>query len=119
MRQPAPENAARRPDRIILLRKDAPVQPSPGQPCSGCGVCCAAEPCPLGMLISRRRVGRCRALHWDADTLLYRCGMVSQPGRYLTWLPPWAHSAASRWARRWISSASGCDATLVGSPAPR
>ncbi|MDT0138632.1 hypothetical protein [Acidovorax sp. PRC11] len=35
-----------------------------GQPCNGCGLCCLAEPCPLGMLVSRRRHGACVALRW-------------------------------------------------------
>ncbi|MBQ0934932.1 hypothetical protein [Ideonella paludis] len=120
MRSKPPLKATRPPTaRVILLRQEAPAQPSPGEPCNGCGVCCAAEPCPLGILVSGRRQGRCRALHWDTALSLYRCGMVSQPQRLWPWLPLWARASVSRWARRWISSASGCDATLVGSPAPR
>ncbi|WP_396269340.1 hypothetical protein [Ideonella sp.] len=120
MRQTPPSITRRQRDaRVILLRQEAPAQPSLGQPCNGCGVCCAAEPCPLGILVSKRRQGRCRALRWDAALSLYRCGMVSHPQRLWPWLPTWARATVSRWARRWISSASGCDATLVGSPAQR
>jgi len=65
------------------------------------------------MLVSRRRRGRCRALRWDSMQAQYRCGMVSQPRVILPWLPR-ALGPAVRWlARRWISSASGCDASLA------
>ena len=89
--------------------------PEPGAPCNGCGVCCASEPCPLGMLVSRRRQGRCRALQWDCGLGLYRCGMLDQPKRLMRWLPPALQAWVSRWSRRWISSGSGCDASLVAS----
>ena len=48
--------------RVILLQPAAPAQPRPwAPPCNGCGTCCAAEPCPLGMLlIARRRTRRLR-----------------------------------------------------------
>ena len=96
--------------RVILLHSDAPAKPVMGAACTGCGVCCAAEPCPLGVFISRRRHGACDALTWDADAGRYHCGAVSRPGLFLSWLP-------AAWARRlvlrWISSASGCDSDLV------
>jgi hypothetical protein len=49
---------------VIRIEPLAPVKPATGSPCNGCGVCCLAEPCPLGMLVSRRRHGRCSALRW-------------------------------------------------------
>jgi hypothetical protein len=68
-----------------------------------------AEPCPLGVLLSRRRQGRCRALLWNADTGQYRCGALTQPQRFLPWLPS---TWATAWVRRWIAASAGCDATL-------
>jgi len=100
------------PQRVILLRADAATKPAFGAPCNGCGLCCAAAPCPLGVLVSRRRRGRCRALIWDRQQALYRCAMVSAPARVLRWLPLWARGLVARGSRRWISSASGCDATI-------
>lgn len=92
--------------RVIHLHASAPAKPAPGAPCNGCGVCCAAEPCPLGMLLSRRRTGACVALRWDAGPARYRCGVVQEPGAYLRWLPAaWARRAALRW----IAAGAGCD----------
>jgi len=97
------------PHRVILLHASAPPKPPAGQPCNGCGLCCTAEPCPLGMLLSRRRHGACAALAWSAGETRYRCGVLAQPRRWLPWLPA---SWARRLAQRWIAAGSGCDATL-------
>ena len=87
--------------------------PVAGQPCNGCGVCCAWAPCPLGIVVSGRRHGRCRALRWEPVQRLYRCAMVSQPRRVWRWWPAWAEPALRRLAARWISATSGCDAGLA------
>jgi hypothetical protein len=68
------------------------------------------------MVVSGRRTGRCRALHWVPSERRYLCGLVSDPKAVLPALPAWAAPAVSRLARRWISSASGCDASLVAEP---
>jgi hypothetical protein len=98
------------PARVIFLRPEAPPKPPEGVACNGCGVCCVAAPCPLGMLLSRRRFGRCRALKWDGARAVYRCGVIDQPQRWLRWLP-------ARWApvlaRRWIAAGAGCDSSLT------
>jgi hypothetical protein len=95
--------------RVIHLQPLAPAKPAAGAACNGCGWCCAAEPCPLGMLLSRRRCGTCRALHWSARDRRYLCGALAEPARWLPWLPaPWAR----RLARRWIAADTACDAAL-------
>ncbi len=97
------------PARVIYLHAAAPAKPAYGQRCNGCGLCCAAAPCPLGMLISRRRQGACVALLWSEAQQRYLCGAVAAPQRHLPWLP----AALARWlAWRWISAASGCDADI-------
>ena len=93
--------------RVILLHPQAPPKPAHGAACNGCGVCCAAEPCPLGVFITKRRHGRCAALLWDDAGQRHHCGAVTEPGRFLGWLP---RALARRLALRWISAASGCDA---------
>ena len=95
--------------RVILLRAEAPRKPVTGAGCNGCGLCCAAQPCPLGMLLSRRRRGRCRALVWQGAEDRYVCGVLARPGRWLPWLP---NALARRLAARWIAAARGCDSTL-------
>jgi hypothetical protein len=98
------------PARVIFLRPEAPPKPPEGAACNGCGVCCVAAPCPLGMLLSRRRFGRCRALKWDGARAVYRCGVIDQPQRWLRWLPArWAQVLA----RRWIAAGAGCDSSLT------
>jgi hypothetical protein len=94
---------------VVLLHRLAPPKPPTGAACNGCGLCCAAEPCPLGMLVSRRRHGACAALRWEPAQSRYRCGVVAEPQRHLPWLPP---SLARRLALRWIAAQRGCDSDL-------
>ncbi len=93
-------------ERTIWLHERAPQKPAPGQPCNGCGLCCAAEPCPLGLLVTGRRQGACRALAWDDAQARYRCGVAT--GHHLRWLP-------KALVRRWIAAGQGCDSTLLPS----
>lgn len=85
-------------ERVIYLERAAPPKPEPGAPCNGCGVCCAADPCPLGILASRRLRGACAALRWDAAERRYHCGIVQE-----------ASGLTRRLALRWIGAARGCD----------
>jgi len=93
----------------------APAKPALGAPCNGCGLCCLAEPCPMGMLVSRRRQGACSALRWDEAGAHYRCGVLedakalaASPGRWQRWRGRlWLRAA-----RRWIAAGVGCDADL-------
>jgi len=96
-------------ERVIYLHPAAPAKPAVGAACNGCGLCCMAEPCPLGIWVSRRRTGACKAVQWDAAHQHYRCGMVSDPGAVLGWRRPWAVALVARLARRWIAAGIGCD----------
>ena len=87
------------PPTVVWLHPEAPPKPAEGAPCNGCGLCCQAEPCPLGVLVSRRRRGACAALRWSDAAVT---GMTR----------PWAVRAMSALARRWIASGIGCDARL-------
>jgi hypothetical protein len=95
--------------RVILLHPLAPAKPAVGKACNGCGVCCAAEPCPVGMLLSRRVTGPCVALEWNAALSVYRCGAVTQR---LPRLPRWLAAGWQKLSLRWISAGSGCDCSL-------
>lgn len=101
------------PHRIIRIHVGAPPKPSWGAPCNGCGVCCLAEPCPVGMLVSLRRTGACKAVTWVAKEQRYRCGMVLAPAQHL---PGWLRALPVGWrhwlpwlARRFIAAGRGCD----------
>jgi len=104
--------ANRREAQVVWLHPQSPAKPPLGAPCNGCGLCCAAEPCPLGIALTRRRRGRCVALQWDEDGRRHQCGALADPRahlRALRWLPmPWLQ----RLVRRWIGAGVGCDSTL-------
>ena len=100
--------------RTILIHPEAPVKPPMGEPCNGCGVCCLAEPCPAGVVVSRRRTGACAALEWDEETAVYRCGLVAHPERFNG--PAWLARVAARLAPRWIAAGRGCDCDLEPQP---
>ncbi len=102
--------------QVIHLHPRAPIKPALAQACNGCGVCCAFQPCPLGMLLSRRTSGACLALEWHAQGNHYRCGALARPAQGLGGLP---QKWAQRWARRWISAGSGCDSDLQAQLPPK
>ncbi len=99
---------------VIHLHHGAPAKPAVGTPCNGCGACCAVAPCPVGMLVSMKRRGRCVMLRWDAEPSRYRCGMLATPdarGMFARW--------RSRVAARWIAAGIGCDAEIEAAPPSR
>lgn len=96
----------------IALDAAAPAKPAPGEACNGCGLCCAAEPCPPAMLFFWRRRGACPALLWVEREGCYRCGLVLDPGHFLHWLPRRWHAGAARFFARRIAAGSGCDADI-------
>ena len=99
--------------QVIHIHPEAPAKPALGVPCNGCGVCCLAEPCPVGVIVSRRRHGACKALVWSDEVGCYRCGLLAvSPGERGSWWRRWARALWLRWARRMISAGSGCDASL-------
>lgn len=116
--------------QVIYLQPDAPPKPALGAPCNGCGICCLAEPCPLGVVLSARRSGACRALRWNESAVRYECGAITQPDEVLgaamdSWpLPTRVKQGlggllARRlpgWARRWVAAGKGCDAALEALP---
>lgn len=105
---------------IIHIHIEAPVKVPPGASCNGCGVCCMWEPCPLGMVLSRRRAGACSALRWSDSPGQYRCGAISEPEdvlaralpRGLGRLAPTLAPILRRLASRWIAVGLGCDSQL-------
>ncbi|MBP7489797.1 MAG: hypothetical protein KA772_08415 [Azospira sp.] len=83
--------------QTIHLHLKAPPKPDAGQPCNGCGVCCAA-------------------LEWLAEEACYRCGLLRRPRHYWPGLPAWAEGMARRLTRRWIAAGSACDSQAQIAP---
>ena len=98
-----------RKQRLIWLHVEAPAKPVLGQACNGCGVCCAAEPCPVARVFLWQWRGACRALIWVETDQQYRCGMLLQPSRYLRFLPASWRTGFSRLVARWIAAGTACD----------
>ena len=106
--------------QVIHIHVHAPAKPVEGAPCNGCGVCCLAQPCPLGMVLSGRRNGACAALRWEDVTSRYICGALVEPyavvhGRMpkgLGWLVRPFSAVLPRLAHRWIAAGIGCDSNL-------
>jgi hypothetical protein len=98
---------------IIHLHAKAPAKPAEGQPCNGCGVCCALETCPLARLRFWRKKGPCPALEWSDEQARYHCGLLSRPGHYFGWLPKSAETLSRQLFSRWIASGKGCDCSAL------
>jgi hypothetical protein len=105
--------------RVIAIHPAAPPKPHWGVPCNGCGVCCLSEPCPVGMLLSRRRHGACVALVWSEPAACYRCGLLVAPAEQLPALLRPAAPLLQKMARRFIAAGIGCDCDIeLESPDP-
>jgi hypothetical protein len=85
--------------QVIHVHPLAAAKPPIGAVCNGCGLCCLVEPCPLGVLLSRSRIGPCKALQWVDAERQYRCGALGSGLR-------------ARVVGRWIAAGAGCDCDL-------
>jgi hypothetical protein len=110
--------------QVIHIQPQAASKPPMGAPCNGCGVCCLAEPCPLGVLLSCSRTGPCKALQWVPDQHQYRCGALTSTvanqaiSRSIVMrrvLAAMEHMRV-RVLRRWIAAGVGCDCDLEPAP---
>ena len=98
--------------QTIRIHAAAPGKPAIGSACNGCGVCCLAEPCPVGALVSLRLRGACAALRWDEARHRYDCGLLAggtvgaqRGSRSARWL----NRAVRSLIARLIAAGSGCD----------
>lgn len=95
--------------QIIELHPLAPAKPDHGARCNGCGVCCAAEPCPVAHIFLFQMKGKCRALLWQAGSSRYVCGMAVCPDRYVPLIPHALRGRAGSFFASRIASGTGCD----------
>jgi hypothetical protein len=56
-------------------------KPTMGQPCNGCGACCIAEVCDLGLELGDSV--NCKALIHSTEGS-FHCGMVADPYRFMS-----------------------------------
>jgi hypothetical protein len=99
--------------QTLTLHADAPPKPVQGEPCNGCGICCAAERCPVAWLFLPLGRAPCTALEWDEEARRYRCGMVANAAKYVGWLPRRWEAQASRWFAYRVAAGKGCDFDAV------
>jgi len=99
-------------DQVIHIHSQAPAKPGFGETCNGCGVCCLAEPCPLGVLISRSRIGPCKALVWADGQQQYRCGALNSASPSTSLIAGGFVRLRNRVVGRWIAAGNGCDCDL-------
>jgi hypothetical protein len=70
----------------------------------------------VGVLVTRRRHGACRAVQWDEAARRYRCGLVAETRAFLpAALRPLA-PGVRRLALRLIASGVGCDSDATIEP---
>jgi hypothetical protein len=98
--------------QTIELHEKAPSKPDFGVTCNGCGICCAAEPCPVAYLFLFQRKGRCRALLWQEDNSRYACGMVVCPDNYSRLIPRMFRKWVGAFIATRIAVGKGCDSSI-------
>ena len=95
--------------KTVELHPLAPPKPDYGAGCNGCGVCCAAEPCPVAHVFLFQLSGKCRALLWQDEASRYVCGMVVCPDRYLRLIPENLRKYSGNFFASRIAAWAGCD----------
>jgi hypothetical protein len=103
-------------EQTIHLHRSAPAKPAEGQACNGCGICCALETCPPARLRFMQAKGPCPALEWSELKARYHCGLLTNPRKYLGWLPRFGETLVSRLLSRWIAAGEGCDCNASVQP---
>ena len=63
----------------IEVAQNAPKKPKEGEPCNGCGVCCAAILCPSARVRFLKQNGPCAFLQWNENQRRYACALISRP----------------------------------------
>lgn len=64
-----------------LIESVSLEKPPYGDPCNGCGICCIAQVCALGLELGDDQ--NCKALILNADRS-FSCGLVTDPYRFIS-----------------------------------
>ncbi|MGE8128941.1 hypothetical protein ACQKQD_18370 [Methylobacterium sp. NPDC080182] len=95
-----------------------PEKPRFGEPCNGCGYCCALQPCAIAQeYLGAEDVGPCPALLFDHQDDRFRCGMVVSPTRFM-FLPPDAEAdlILGTMFAEMLAVGRGCDSEDFAAP---
>lgn len=65
---------------LPVIREIAPPKPARGSACNGCGVCCAAEVCAIGMAVMPDAQTPCPAMEFEHGR--FWCGLVRNLPKY-------------------------------------
>lgn len=98
--------------KIIEIHALAPNKPPYASACNGCGVCCAAEPCPVAFILLMQFNGSCGALEWQVESNRYVCGLVGRPDHYVWWIPKRWRVQVGQFVLSRIASGIGCDSDV-------
>lgn len=66
----------------------------------------------MGVVVSLRRKGACKALQWQRDERRYECGLVASPAQHWPWLLRGLAPMLAWLAYRGIAAGKGCDADI-------
>lgn len=93
----------------IHLPPKIDAKPRRGQPCNGCGWCCAMEPCELAReFISGPVTAPCPALERQDGRFV--CGMIRRPSHYMDLPNDWADQHLGGMFAEALGAGRGCDA---------
>lgn len=105
---------------LPVIESRAPGKPKKGQPCNGCGYCCAAELCAIGKQIfvnggkliegddDEPVPGPCPAMEFVGGKFI--CGIYSNPMAYMPNLKTFAVEDIRVLVAKGIGFGRGCDA---------
>lgn len=93
----------------LIHTTPAPAKPDHGAPCNGCGLCCAAEPCGVAVMMigADPEHGPCPALEHDGGKFV--CGLIVKPSRHSSQVHPWADELVGQMVAATLGAGRGCD----------